>query len=56
MKKRELEKLLRRNGWQYVGGSKHEKWVKDDETEMLPRHNEITENLAKDIIKRRKLR
>lgn len=56
MKKKKLEKLLRDNGWVKTGGSKHDKWVKGDETEMLPRHTEIEEELAKSIIKRRKLR
>ena len=56
MKKRDLENLLRKNGWEKVGGTKHEKWIKGDETETLPRHNEISENLAKAIIKRRGLK
>lgn len=56
MKKRDLEKLLLKNGWTKIEGSKHEKWVKGSETEMIPRHAEINEILAKDIIKRRKLK
>lgn len=55
MKKRDLEKLFRKNGWTKFEGSKHDKWVKGNETEMLPRHNEINELLAKEIIKRRGL-
>jgi mRNA interferase HicA len=56
MKKRDLEKLFLKNGWIKLQGSKHEKWVKGKETEMLPRHAEINEILAKDIIKRRGLK
>lgn len=56
MKKKKLEKYLRDHGRVKMGGSKHDKWVKGDETEMLPRHNEIDEELAKSIINRRKLR
>jgi hypothetical protein len=56
MKKRDLEKLFLKNGWIKVEGGKHEKWIKGTETEMLPRHAEINEILAKSIIKRRGLR
>lgn len=56
MKKRDLEKLFLKNGWIKVEGGKHEKWIKGTETEMLPRHMEINEILAKSIIKRRGLK
>jgi hypothetical protein len=56
VKKRDLEKLFLKNGWIKVEGGKHEKWIKGTETEMLPRHMEINEILAKSIIKRRGLK
>ena len=53
MKKADLEKLLRQNGWSLKrqGGS-HEVWEKDGKLEALPRHREIKETLAKVIIRR----
>lgn len=55
MKKRDLEKLLLKNGWVKEAGTKHDRWRKGDETEFIPRHTEINEFLAKAIIKRRQL-
>lgn len=56
MKKRDLEKLLQKNGWVKEEGTKHDRWTKGKETEFVPRHNEINEILAKAIIRRRGLR
>lgn len=57
MKRRDLIKLLERNGWKFDrSGGNHDVYVKDDKAEAVPRHTEINENLAKAIIKRRNLK
>lgn len=57
MKRRELVKLLEENGWIFGrNGSNHDVYVKGNETEAIPRHTEINENLAKAIIRRRNLK
>jgi len=56
MKRDELIKLFERNGWwlKREGGS-HTIYTNGDQSEPIPRHNEIDEILAKKIIKRRGL-
>lgn len=57
MKRRDLEKLLKNNGWYFLrSGSNHDVYTNGNETEALPRHKEINEQLAKAIIKRRGLK
>ncbi len=57
MKRRDLIKLLEKKGWKFDrNGGNHDVYVKDNETEMIPRHSEINENLARAIIKRRNLK
>ena len=56
MKRRDLVKLLEKNGWKSVGGTKHEKFKKGNQTEMVPWGKEINEYLAKSIIKKRGLK
>lgn len=57
MKRKELIKMLERNGWKKVReGGNHTVYSKGEEMEAVPRHNEIAENLAKAIIKRRGLK
>ncbi|MGN1101753.1 MAG: type II toxin-antitoxin system HicA family toxin [Huintestinicola sp.] len=57
MKRRDLIKLLEKNGWTLCrSGGNHDVYVKGKETEAVPRHTEINENLAKAIIKRRNLK
>lgn len=57
MKRRDLIKLLEKNGWKlYRNGAGHDIYVKGAESESVPRHSEIKENLAKGIIKRRGLK
>ena len=57
MKKRDLIKLLEKNGWEFRRcGGNHDVYIKGKETEVIPRHAEINENLAKAIIKRRNLK
>ncbi len=57
MKQRDLIKLLEKNGFVlHSNGANHDKYVRGSETEMIPRHREINEALAKAIIKRRGLK
>lgn len=57
MKRKELIKMLERNGWKKAReGGNHTVYIKGEEMEAVPRHNEIAENLAKAIIKRRGLK
>lgn len=51
MKKRDIEKALRALGYWRVGGAKHDKWVNDRATIMVPRHREIKEHLARAILR-----
>ena len=57
MKRRQLVKLLEKNGWTMVReGANHTIYAKGNEIEPIPRHAEIAEALAKAIIKRRGLK
>ncbi|MCH5321788.1 MAG: type II toxin-antitoxin system HicA family toxin [Eubacterium sp.] len=57
MKRRDLIKLFEKNGWSFERhGAGHDIYRKGNEEEPIPRHNEINENLAKAIIKRRDLK
>lgn len=57
MKTKDLIKLLEKNGWTFKRhGADHDIYIKGKERESVPRHNEIKENLAKAIIKRRGLK
>ena len=53
MKRRDLEKGLQELGWYFErhGGS-HDLRSNGNESEPLPRHNEINEYLAKKILKK----
>ena len=56
MKRRDLIKLLEENGFEFVrNGGNHDIYKRGNEKEVIERHNEIPEMLAKKIIKRRKL-
>ena len=56
-KRANLIKLLERNGWYLKrNGGGHDIYTNGSENEIIPRHREIKENLAKAIIKRRGLR
>ncbi len=57
MKRRDLVKLLEANGWKLLrcGGS-HDVYTNGDKCEIIPRHSEIKENLAKAIIRRQRLK
>ncbi len=57
MKKKDLIKLLEKNGWYLKrNGADHDIYTNGKECETIPRHNEIKEILAKSIIKRRGLK
>lgn len=57
MKRRDLIKLLEANGWKLVRrGAEHDIYQKGSQIEAIPRHREITENLARAIIRRRGLK
>ena len=57
MKRRDLIKLLEKNGWQKEReGGNHEIYSKGNRFEPIPRHSEISEVLAKAIIKRQGLK
>ncbi len=52
MKKKELEKELKRLGWYLLRqGSRHEIWTNGSEDEPVPRHREIAERLAKKVLR-----
>lgn len=56
MKRRELIKQLKKNGWWLLKhGGNHDIYTNGSDIEPVPRHAEINENLAKAIIKRRGL-
>jgi len=53
MKRRDLIKLLERNGWYLKrNGSGHDIYAKGKDRETIERHKEIPEPLAKAIIRR----
>ena len=57
MKTKDLIKLLEKNGWYLKrNGGSHDIYTNGKDSEMIPRHTEVKENLAKAIIKRRGLK
>ena len=53
MKRKDLIKKLVQNGWYYKrDGGNHDIWTNGKSSEAIPRHREINEMLAKDIIKK----
>lgn len=57
MKRRDLINILIKNGWWRLRhGAKHDIYTNGVNTEPVPRHQEIDEQLAKAIIKRQKLK
>ena len=53
MQRRELIKLLENNGWYLKrNGRNHEIYTNGNKYEPIPRHSEINERLAKEIIKK----
>lgn len=56
MKRRELIKILERNGWYLKrNGGNHDLYTNGRSTEPIPRHPDINERLAKSIIKKHNL-
>ena len=56
MKRQDLIKLLEENGFVFVrNGGNHDIYKRGEEKEVVERHNEIPEMLARKIIKRRNL-
>lgn len=52
MKKRELEKRLRRAGWWLDRhGGNHDIWTNGKITNQIPRHAEVDERLSRSIVK-----
>lgn len=57
MKRRDLIKLLESNGWYLAReGANHDIYTNGQKSEPIPRHREVSENLAKAIIKRQGLK
>lgn len=57
MKRRDLIKLLEKNGWHLKrNGGNHDIYTNGRENEPVSRQSEIKEDLAKAIIKRRGLK
>lgn len=53
MKRKELIKRLEQNGWYLKrSGGNHDIYTDGNRIEPIPRHQEIKEQLARDIIKR----
>lgn len=56
MKRRDLVKKIRELGYNFVRpGGKHDVYSNGIRSEMVPRHKEIDEDLAKAILRRCKL-
>ena len=52
MKRRELERQLRKLGWKLSRrGTRHDIWTRSADKLTVPRHNEINEYTAKSILK-----
>ncbi len=57
MKRKDLVRLLEKNGWKLKrNGTNHDIYSNGDKCEPIPRHREIDENLAKAIIRRQGLK
>ncbi len=52
MKRRNLEKKLSELGWHFDRhGGNHDVWTNGKIKNFIPKHSEIAENLAKEIVK-----
>ncbi|MCD7959525.1 MAG: type II toxin-antitoxin system HicA family toxin [Ruminococcus sp.] len=57
MKRRDLIKLLKKNGWTFLrDGGRHDIYTNGEKEEPIPRHKEINEILAQKIIKKHGLK
>ncbi|MDR3307609.1 MAG: type II toxin-antitoxin system HicA family toxin [Coriobacteriales bacterium] len=50
-KRRDIVRELTKAGFVNLGGANHDKYVNGDRTTEVPRHREIPEPLAKDILR-----
>lgn len=54
MKRKDIDRALKKAGWQISHGGGHDKAIHPDKpgtTLILPRHAEVNENTAKSILK-----
>ena len=57
MKRRDLIRLLEKNGWYLLrSGANHDIYTNGEKSEPIPRHSELKELLAKSIIRRNGLK
>lgn len=56
MQRRELVKILKKNGFVSRGGSKHEKFCKGSLTVLVKRHTEVHDQEAKAILRQAGIR
>lgn len=57
MKRKDLIKLLEKNGWWLMrNGTNHDIYTNGKKSEPIPRHRELNEQLAKAIIRRQGLK
>lgn len=57
MKRKDLIKLFERNGWNLLReGGNHTVYTNGEKNEVIPRHSEINERLAKALIKKHNLK
>ena len=57
MKRRDLVRLLEKNGWWLLrSGASHDIYTNGEKSEPIPRHSEIKEQLARSIIRRQGLK
>jgi mRNA interferase HicA len=55
VKRRDLEKIIQRLGWKFERhGRKHDIWSNGENEIAIPRHKEINEYTAKEILKEAK--
>jgi mRNA interferase HicA len=52
MKRRDLEKKLAEFGWYFDRhGGNHDVWTNGELKNFIPRHNDVSENLARGIVR-----
>jgi mRNA interferase HicA len=55
MKRRDLERAMKEMGWWFLRhGGRHDVWTDGDRQELIPRHTEINEKLARSILHKAK--
>lgn len=57
MKRKDLIKLFEKNGWKFEReGGNHTVYTNGKDSEVIPRHGEINERLAKALIRKHNLK